>query len=135
MPAAVWWTAVTLWRKMLLVGARHLAAQICRAALAAAASRIYSTDLVGRALPFSDLMARLPSSHLVSSVGPSENRSLLGLALMIKYLEICAERCELGLELGKIAENLLLLLPLGQKSILTGFQLGQLLPQLTDDAS
>jgi hypothetical protein len=48
------------------------------------------------------------------------------LALVIKRLEFVASRGDLGRELGEIPHCLSLLFALGQKLILTGFQLGRL---------
>jgi hypothetical protein len=45
---------------------------------------------------------------------------------VIKRLEFIASRGNLGLDLGQLSNCLLLLLALGQKLILTGFQVGQL---------
>src|SRR3954451_4666092 len=54
------------------------------------------------------------------------------LALVIKRLEFIASRGNLGLDLGQLSNCLLLLLALGQKLILTGFQVGQLGPEIRE---
>ena len=54
------------------------------------------------------------------------------LALVIKRLEFIASRGNLGLDLGQLSNCLLLLLALGQKLILTGFQVGQRGPEIRE---
>src|SRR3954453_20799440 len=57
-----------------------------------------------------------------------------GLTPVSKSRKLLAGGHQLGFELGEIPDCLLLLLPLGQKLILTGFQLGQLDAQVRERA-